>query len=510
MRTSGILMPIFSLPSPHGIGNFGKEAYRFIDFLADAGQTIWQILPMNPTDYGNSPYQSPSSFAGNPFFIDPDALVEEGLITEFELSLFDFGSDHRSVDYEKLIENRPKMLSLAHGRFRGGEEYEKFCRENAYWLDDYVLFMALKDATKDAPFNAWDATLRDRDPDALAEARKKYADKCALHSFIQFCFYKQWSALKKYANEKGVYILGDIPIYVAYDSADVWGDPSQFWLDNKLTPCAVGGCPPDAFSEDGQMWGNPLYRWNEMKKDGYTWWKKRLGFALKIYDAVRIDHFRGLESYFAIPYGDKNAKNGFWKKGPGMSFFREMRREFSDDLPIVAEDLGYLTPAVLKLLKDTGFPGMKVLQFAFDGRPDNDYLPHNHVRNCVVYTGTHDNNTILGWCENADEAEVKLAREYLRANETEGFNWTMMRAAMMSVADTCILTMQDLSALSSEARTNEPATVGKNWEWRIEGGYINSWLSRITREMTELYGRLSPAYLARIEAEKETEKEGME
>ena len=482
-------MPIFSLPSRGGIGTFGKEAYRFVDFLEKAGQTWWQILPLNPTNYGDSPYQSFSSFAGNPYFIDPEMLIADGLLREEEFLSFDFGSDPSAVDYGKLYENRIKLLSLAYSRFTPDKAYNKFCKENAYWLDEYVLFMALKNGDGDTAWNEWETPLKNRDKKAINEAKEKYADKIDFYRFVQYEFSIQWFKLKEYANEKGIKFIGDIPIYVAYDSADVWSDPKQFMLDEELNPTSVAGCPPDAFSEDGQLWGNPLYNWTLMKQDGYAWWKRRLGYALKLYDTVRIDHFRGFEAFYSVPYGEETAKNGKWVKGPNMSLFRELKNEFGKDLPIIAEDLGYLTPSVRKMLKASGFPGMKVLQFAFDTREESDYLPHNYQNNCVVYTGTHDNDTIIGWTKSAAPEDVEMARRYLRADDSEGFNWAMMRSALASVADTCILMMPDFMGLGSEARINTPSTLGGNWMWRIDGGCINDWLAKIIKDNTVLYGR---------------------
>lgn len=489
MRTSGILMPIFSLPSPHGIGTFGKKAYEFVDFLVKGGQSYWQILPLNPTNYGDSPYQSFSSFAGNPYFIDLDMLLEEGLLTAAEILEADFGDDPESVDYGKLYHNRIPLLKTAYSRFKANAKYKAFCKENAYWLDEYALFMALKNAHNDIAWENWEDELRFRSKKAIAEVKKEYAEVIDFYRFVQFKFDQQWQALKAYANDNGIKIVGDIPIYVAYDSADTWSDPSQFWLDEELKPVKVAGCPPDAFSEDGQLWGNPLYRWDVMKNDGYSWWKKRLGYAMKLYDLIRIDHFRGFEAYYTIPYGDKNAKKGSWKKGPNLALFNEMKKEFGDDLPIIAEDLGFLTEGVYKMLRKSGFPGMKVMQFAFDGRAENEYLPHNHIKNCVVYTGTHDNDTIMGWYETASKKSLEQAKKYMHFSEDEGFNWTMMRTALMSVADTVILMMHDLIGLDSKARINTPSTVGGNWQWRIADGCINDWLAKILLENTTTYGR---------------------
>ncbi|MBO7217591.1 MAG: 4-alpha-glucanotransferase [Clostridia bacterium] len=490
MRTCGILMPIFSLSGKYGIGSFGKKAYEFVDFLNKGGQSYWQILPLSPTNYGDSPYQSFSSFAGNPYFIDIEKLIEEGLLSEEEADSFDFGSKDDEIDYAKLYKNRYPLLKLAFERFIPDNEYDTFVRENAFWLDDYALFYAIKARNPEKAVGEWEEGLKKRNPEKIAAASKENFEEIAFCKFLQFMFFRQWFALKTYANEKGIKIIGDIPIYTALDSADLWAEPEQFLVDAELKPSLVAGCPPDAFSDDGQLWGNPLYNWQYMKKDGYKWWKKRLSFALKIYDVVRIDHFRAFESYYAIPADEETAKNGKWVKGPDMDLFEEIKKEFSGDLPIIAEDLGFLTPAVHKLLAESEFPGMKVLQFAFDTREESDYLPHNYTKNCVVYTGTHDNDTINGWTKTAAAEDVELARRYLHVDDNEGFNWAMMRAAMASVADTCILMMADLLGLGSEGRINTPSTLGQNWQWRIKDGCVNDWLANILRENTELYYRL--------------------
>lgn len=503
MRGSGILMPVFSLPSRYGIGTFGKEAYRFIDFLQKAGQSYWQILPLNPTNFGDSPYQSFSSYAGNPYFIDLDMLIEDGLLTRDEVEAADFGSDRSAVDYGLLYENRLPVLRRAYSRFKPDRDFEEFCKNNDYWLQDYSLFMVLKNQRGDTAWSEWEQPLRDREEGAIAESRERFAADIDFYNFIQFLFFSQWHALKAYANAKGIRIIGDIPIYVALDSADVWSEREQFRLSPDGTPAAVAGCPPDAFSDDGQLWGNPLYNWETMKGDGFRWWKKRIEAALTTYDLVRIDHFRGFEAYYSIPFGDKTARGGRWNKGPGMELFSALFLQFGENMPIIAEDLGFLTPPVRKLLADTKFPGMKVLQFAFDTREESDYLPHNYTRNCVVYTGTHDNDTIMGWTESAPKKDVETAKKYMHADQGEGFNWTMIRAAMMSVADTAIFMMPDFLGLGSEARINTPSTLGGNWQWRIDGGCINDWLAGIIRELTALYGRLGSQ---KTETEAEDEK----
>lgn len=488
MRKNGILMPVFSLPSPYGIGTFGRAAFDFIDFLHKGAQSYWQILPLNPTNFGDSPYQSFSSFAGNPYFIDLDLLVKDRLLTMSEIKTFNFGNNPQKVDYEKLYNNRFKVLKLAFSRFKADDEYNKFVTQNTHWLESYALFMAIKSANNGVAWHKWPKPLKQREPAALLKAQQNLAEDIDFHKFLQFKFNVQWCALKKYANQNNIQIIGDIPIYVALDSADVWSDPKQFLLDNDYTPKSVAGVPPDAFSENGQLWGNPLYDWNYMKQTGYAWWKQYLGHALKRYDTVRIDHFRGFESFFAIPYGDADAKGGKWVKGPNTDLFDALKQEFGKNMPIIAEDLGVITPSVCKMLKSTGFPGMKVLQFAFNGDSSNAYLPHNLERNCVIYTGTHDNDTIMGWLKN-EKSAAKNAKDYLNYQSDIGFNWAMMKAALSCVADTCILTMGDLLGLDSSGRINTPSTLGGNWCWRIKAECINDWLANILKENTVLYGR---------------------
>ncbi len=482
-------MPIFSLASQGGIGTFGSEAYRFVDFLKAAKQSYWQILPLSPTGHGDSPYQSVSAYAGNPYFIDPEILIEEKLLTQKEFKSFDFGSNPHKVDYEKLGESRLKMLRLAFKRFKPDEEYTRFLKDNSFWLDDYARFLAIKEAQNGLEWNSWADSLRCHDETAISRVDTNLENDIAFHKFLQFKFSQQWFKLKEYANLNGIKLIGDVPIYVAYDSADVWADKSQFQLDNDFKPTRVSGCPPDAFSEEGQLWGNPLYDWKKMRTDGYSWWVKRLKYALKFYDVVRIDHFRGFESYYSIPAKDTDAKNGKWVKGPDMALFRQFKKEIGENLPIIAEDLGFLTDAVKKLLTSTGYPGMKILQFAFDGDGDNVYLPYNYPKNSVVYTGTHDNDTVIGWCNTANENEVKRAEKFFNAKRQDGFNWVMIRAALMSPADTCILMMPDLLGMDSGGRINTPGTVGGNWNWRIDSACINDWLSKIIADNTALYGR---------------------
>lgn len=491
MRSSGILMHISSLPTPYGIGTMGKEARKFADFLEKAGQKYWQILPICPTSYGDSPYQSFSSFAGNPYFIDLDTLCKEKLLKKSECESFPWGSNPHYVDYGVMYQSRYQLLKLAYARFVKAipEDFYRFCAEEAYWLDDYTLFMALKDAHDGAAWSEWEEELRLRRWDALEAARQQYAEDIAFYKMLQYLFYKQWRSLKEYVNSKGIEIIGDVPIYVAGDSADVWANPSQFYLDENLKPIDVAGCPPDAFSADGQLWGNPLFRWDVMKQDDYEWWTKRIAAVSKLYDVVRIDHFRGFDSYYAIPAGDDTAKYGEWRQGPGMDLFRTLERRLGK-LNIIVEDLGFLTPSVLQLVSDSGFPGMKVIQFAFDSREGSNYLPHTYPNHCVVYTGTHDNDTCMGWFKTAPKESVKFAKEYLNLTKEEGYNWGMMRGAWSSVADLAVVTMQDIIGAGSEARMNTPSTLGGNWEWRATADQITNKDAKRVYKYMEMYGRL--------------------
>lgn len=490
-RRSGILMPIFSLPSPYGIGTFGTAAYDFVDFLKTAGQSYWQILPLGPTTFGDSPYQAYSTFAGNPYFIDLETLCEEGYLTKAECDGQDFGSNADDIDYSKLYRGRLILMKKAQSRFFADipADYEEFCKKNAFWLKDYALFMAIKYENKGASFDRWPDELRLRDKAALRKASARLKDEIALWKMQQYFFFKQWTALKKYANDNGISIIGDLPIYVACDSADVWASPEQFRLDANCRPTHVAGCPPDAFTADGQLWGNPLYDWEKMKEDGYAWWCRRMKAASTLYDVVRLDHFRGFEAYYTIPAGRKNARRGKWEKGPGLALFETFKRKIGD-IPIIAEDLGFLTPAVHKMLADSGYPGMKVAQFAF-GNPDyeSEYLPHTYPKNCVAYAGTHDNETILGWLDNADAVTVKQATAYFRLTEKEGLAWGVIRSMMASPANTVIFQIQDFIGLGNEARINEPSTLGKNWRWRIRPECINDWLAGLICKSTKVYYR---------------------
>ena len=504
MRTSGVLMPISSLPSPYGIGTMGKSARKFVDFLVKGGQTYWQILPICPTSYGDSPYQSFSSFAGNPYFIDLDILCKENLLKEKECESFDWGTSEEYIDYGTMYVSRYALLHKAYARFVKNmpEDFSSFCEAEKDWLEDYTLFMALKDANDGKAWGQWDEKLRVRDAAALDEARKKYAEDIEFYKMLQYLFFKQWRELKAYANENGIEIIGDVPIYVAGDSADVWANPKQFYLDEDLNPIEVAGCPPDGFSADGQLWGNPLFRWDEMKKDNYAWWTKRIKAMSELYDIIRIDHFRGFDSYYAIPAKDKTAKNGKWKQGPGMDLFHTLDKKIKD-LRVIAEDLGFLTESVLEMLKESGYPGMKVLQFAFDGSEDSSYLPYKYDHNCVVYTGTHDNETTKGWLENLQGHDLKFVREYINCYEqpVNDCVWALIRTALSSVADLAVIPIQDYLCLGNEARMNAPSTLGDNWKWRLTANQISETTLYHMREVTRIYGRL-----AKVSEEKETDE----
>lgn len=503
MRSSGVLLHISSLPSPYGIGTLGREAYAFVDFLHRAGQRYWQILPVGPTGYGDSPYQSFSSFAGNPYFIDPEMLRQDKLLTREELAAADAAAaDCRKVDYEKLYRLRPALLRLAYTRFleKIPADFLDFCRRERDWLDTYALFMALKDDLGGAPFESWADGLKVRRRAALDCAARRLGREIGFYKFLQYTFTRQWDALRAYAHANGVYIIGDLPIYVSRDSADVWANPRDFLLDENLSPKLVAGCPPDAFSADGQLWGNPVYDWKYQRAHGYDFWCRRIARQAAFYDVLRIDHFRGFESFYAIPAESKTAAVGAWEKGPGMSLFHAVKKKVAD-LPIIAEDLGYITPEVAKLLADCGYPGMKVLEFAFDSREESNYLPHTYrTRNTVVYVGTHDNDTAEGWMHTAAPADVAYAKRYLNLTAAEGYAWGFIRAAASTVADTAIYTMQDLLSLGSEARMNTPSTADGNWTWRMERMPRAALAERLYR-LTADFGRLPMSAVESTEGE---------
>lgn len=493
MRASGILLPIASLPSNYGIGCFSKSAYEFIDILKKAGQRYWQILPIGPTGYGDSPYQSFSTFAGNPYFIDLDSLIEKGLLQKSECDNYDVGGNIRYIDYEKIYLSRFKLLRMAYDRsnVKENDEFKEFNQKNAYWLDDYSLYMAIKNHFNEVSWNEWDEDIRLRKPDAIQEYSEKLSNEIEFYKYIQYLFSYQWNNLKAYANDNGIQIIGDIPIYVAFDSADTWSNPELFQLDEDNNPIGVAGCPPDAFSATGQLWGNPLYQWDYHKKDGYQWWFKRIEYSFQLYDVLRVDHFKGFDEYYSIPFKDNTAEYGHWEKGPGIDFFHTLKKELGE-LNIIAEDLGNLTDSVRLLLKQTGYPGMKILEFAFDSREESDYLPHNYNKNCVVYTGTHDNDTIHGWYEKLCREDKELSKAYLNnyKSDMNEIHWDFVRLAMSSVSKLCIIPIQDYLGLGSQARINTPSTVGDNWKWRlVDGDITEDTISKIYK-MTKLYGRL--------------------
>lgn len=490
MRKSGILMHISSLPHPYGIGTMGKCAYDFVDFLCEAGQSYWQILPLSPTGYGDSPYQALSTFAGNHYLIDPDRLIAAGLLLQTEVDAICWSTNETRVDFGCLYENRTALLRLAFDRFEPDARFEQFVEKNSSWLEDYALFVSLKELFGGAPWQSWPEDLRMRRPEALAHCRQQLAQQLRFHRFLQYLFFDQWESLKRYAHEKGVRFIGDVPIYVPLDSADVWANPRLFQLDEHYRPTAVAGCPPDSFSADGQLWGNPLYNWQLMGETGYRWWIRRLSAAARMYDVIRLDHFRGFESYWSIPAGDKTAAGGHWVQGPSHDFIRCVRENLPE-LEFIAEDLGFVTGEVRQLQEASGYPGMKVMQFAFDSRESSDYLPHNYPVNSVCYCGTHDNMTMAQWFQEADVADVALATAYLGLNTTEGFIRGVIRGCMGSVSKLCIIQMQDYLELGAEARMNFPGTLSaKNWTWRAKPGFAAKELAKRIYTLTERYGRL--------------------
>lgn len=492
MRRNGMLLPIASLPSPYGIGGFSKEAYEFIDLLEETGQKLWQILPLGPTSYGDSPYQSFSTFAGNPYFIDLDTLAEKGWLTKEACEASDYGDNESYIDYGRIYNSRFVLLKQAflNSDILSDEKFTEFCKANQHWLPDYALYMALKNQNDGKSWIEWEEESRLRKPEAVECYKRELEEECNFYEFLQYEFHEQWTKVKEYAHEKGIQIVGDVPIYVAFDSADTWANPELFQLDEKNLPLGVAGCPPDAFSATGQLWGNPLYNWAYHKKTGYDWWLKRIAYCFDLYDIVRIDHFRGFDEYYSIPYGDETAVNGHWEKGPGMDLFNTVKEKLGE-LDIIAEDLGFLTESVFQLLKDSGYPGMKVLQFAFDPSEDSDYLTYKYQRNCVVYTGTHDNDTTAGWFEKLSDGDKEVALRYMNSFYTpkEEQHWDLIALAMRSTADTCIIPVQDFLGLGSEARINMPSTLGDNWKWRMTKGAFSEELKEKIRRMTKLYGR---------------------
>lgn len=494
-RQAGILMPISSLPSSYGIGCFSEEAYEFVDFLHDSGQCIWQILPLCPTSIGDSPYQSPCSFAGNPYFISPDRLAKDLLLTSDECVAYSAENDSRYVDYGRLYERRFPLLRLAYSRFsesHKGEKYSAFLTENSFWLYDYALYCAIKKHLGDIPLSMWHSDLRRRDPSSLNEYRKNLSEDINFYIFLQYEFFTQWNELKSYANSRGIKILGDLPIYVCADSSDVWVSPELFELDGDGIPLSVAGCPPDGFSPMGQLWGNPLYNWSEHKRSRYAFWVQRMSHAFKMYDIVRIDHFRGFESYYSIPYGAPDARGGHWEKGAGRELFSEIEGSLGKR-EIIAEDLGYITDGVRRLVKDCGFQGMKILQFGFDSNDfSSEYLPVNYEKDCVVYTGTHDNPTLKEWLCNMGESSEKMVRDYICDRETpkEELAEKLIAVAQQSAADICIIPIQDYLSTGHEGRMNTPSSSSGNWIWRAKKEDISKSLCKKVKHLTKIGNRL--------------------
>lgn len=499
MRSSGILLPIFSLPSKYGIGCISKEAYDFIDFLANSGQKHWQILPIGQTSYGDSPYQSFSTFACNPYFIDLEEFIKKGILTKEDCNSYSWGDNEEYIDYETLYHNRFALLARAYRKSKtnANKDFIKFQKNNASWLQDYALFMSLKDAMGGISWQEWEPNLKSRDEETLAKYKEELKDDIQFYMFLQYTFSKQWKKMKKYANKKGVSIIGDIPIYVAEDSADTWTHPELFQFDENFAPTAVAGCPPDDFCATGQLWGNPLYNWKKHETTDFAWWKERISQCQNLYDIVRIDHFRGFDEYYAIPAGDETAEFGKWKPGPGMKLFNALNESITE-LEIIAEDLGFMTPSVIQLVEDSTFPNMKVLQFAYNPYEDSEYLPHNYDKNCVVYTGTHDNETTVGWYRNQPKKTKKFILEYNNISllkvtgkkAEQSATKSIIRQAMMSTANTCIIPLQDYLELDNSARINEPSTLGDNWKWRVRGELITNAKAKEIKALTRLSGRI--------------------
>ncbi len=492
MRASGVLLPITSIPSNYGIGCFSKEAFGFVDQLVRGGQKYWQILPLGPTGFGDSPYQSFSTFAGNPYFIDLEVFIREGLLTEWDCHSCDWGGSESYVDYEKIYNSRFRLLRMAFSRYHAeqDQEFARFLEKNKYWLYDYCLFMAIKDDQGGIAWWDWPEGLRKKEPAAVEEAAKKLDEEIRFYQFQQYWFFKQWCWLKTYANNSGIKIIGDVPIYLALDSADTWSHAELFQFDKDGRPISVAGCPPDAFSSTGQLWGNPVYDWKYHKQTGYDWWVRRMRHCMELYDVVRIDHFRGFDEYYAIPYGSATAENGKWEKGPGIELFRILNEKV-EGLQVIAEDLGLLTDSVIELVRDTGYPGMKVLQFAFDASWNSTYLPHKYDHNSVVYTGTHDNETTRGWFESLSDYDRKFMQAYTACKDqpVEECVWALIRTAMASVSDLAIIPMQDYLCLGNEARMNAPSTFGTNWKWRLTKGQLTEDTLGRMLAMARLYGR---------------------
>ena len=489
MRRSGILLPVFSLPSRHGIGKMGRAAYEFVDFLKGAEVSCWQVLPLSPTGYGDSPYQSCCTYAGNPYLIDFDLLAEEGLLVPADYEGLNWGEDSSTIPYGLLYTQCYEVLRIAFSNAKPDPDFDAFVEAQKDWLEDYALYMALKFAHDGKPFTEWGRSLRRRKKEAMDLARETYKEDIAFHKFIQYQFFKQWYRLKAYANEQGISIIGDLPIYTAADSVEVWAHPELFELNVLNRPAEVAGCPPDCFSATGQLWGNPVYHWRRHKTTGYAWWIHRLGYVRKLFDMVRIDHFRGFESYYSIPAKKETAEHGTWMPGPGLELFQAAQQKLGE-LNILAEDLGNITPQVRELLAETGYPGMKVLQFAFDSDADNEFLPHNYTTShCVVYTGTHDNDTLLHWAETLNREPLRFARAYLDVESRQDVPAAVVRAAWSSIAELVIAQMQDFLKAGGEGRMNLPSTLGGNWCYRTKAEQYTEKLQRRIRRLNRTYGR---------------------
>ena len=488
MRECGILLPVTSIPSPYGIGGFSRAAYEFVDQLKEAGQQYWQVLPFGPTGYGDSPYQSFSAFAGNPYFIDLDTLAEEGLLTKEECLEADCGQYPAYVDYERIYKSRFQVLRKAFERWKllGQESEENLSLET----EEYCVYMAVKNHFNGKSWVEWEEDIRMRRPQAVARYEKLLADEILFYEFQQLKFQEQWKKLKAYANRRGIRIIGDIPIYVAFDSADSWFHPELFQFNEEREPDSVAGCPPDGFSPTGQLWGNPLYRWDYHKKTGYAWWTERMAYCFQLYDVVRVDHFRGFDEYYSIPAEDETAAGGHWEKGPGLELFQAIEKKLGK-LDIIAEDLGFLTPSVFQMVEESGFPGVKVLEFAFSADGESIYLPYHYQENCIVYTGTHDNDTLQGWYGSMPSWDREFSKRYLGNGHTprEEIHWDFIRAALGSRARLAVIPMQDYLGLGSEARMNEPSTLGNNWKWRLLPGQFDRALREKCRDLAWVYGR---------------------
>lgn len=490
-RGAGILMPISSMPSPYGIGTMGRDAYEFVDFLKECNHKYWQVLPLGPTSFGDSPYQGFSTFAGNPYFIDLDMLMEEGLLTKNFVEGFDWGNNPVDIAYDKIFEARYVVLREAfkNSNHKETEEYQKFLEENAYWIEDYGLFMAIKLYYKNADWSLWEDDLRFRKPEALAKYTKLLEEDIDFYKFLQFKFFEQWNQLKQYANEKGIEVIGDIPIYVAFDSADVWVNSQEFLLDENLTPTKVAGVPPDAFTELGQKWGNPLYDWDKMEKNGFAWWARRMKAAAQMYDIIRIDHFLGVVKYYTIPAEDPDARNGEYQKGPGKKLTDVINVAIGDK-KIIAEDLGVEIPEATALLEANEYPGMKVLEFAFGGDRKNVHLPHNYkTHNCVVYGGTHDNETLMGYFNDHNDWELGYAYDYLDTRDKRKMVDQVFRLAYGSIADVVVFQTQDILKLDNHARMNFPSTLGTNWKWRMRKGELGQQQKQDLQYLASIFGR---------------------